>query len=128
MTIELKHHEFKASTFEDEHGPAVMLEQSDGWSSDAPQIVIVHPSQLREVCERFGILSADKEAAKTIATLQRRLLALRDRINAARQSPPEAECIGALAMLADEWCIDFAPRHEPECTGAPEQCAQGSLI
>lgn len=138
MTTVLKHHEFKAELIEDEHGPAVMLEQSEGW--DEPSVVLIHPHQLREVCERFGLAGEEKQA-KEIATLRRRMLALQSRIDdlhyyMAHHSDHkhadlsyELTCLTALADMAEEWCADFdgaqtrAPL--PEC--APSQttsCSQ----
>lgn len=87
-----------------------------------PNEVKLHPHQLRELCEHFGLLTADPQAAKTIATLQRRMLALRGRIDElgdymAKYSDAdqayEIDTIHLLAELADEWCADFA---EPEGT------------
>lgn len=146
MTKNLKHHELKATLIEDEHGPAVMLEQSEGW--DEPSTVLVHPYQLRAVCEQFGILTADPQAEKTIKTLQRRMRALHDRIEglsewmATHSAHKHADltyemtAINALADLAGEWVADFETpeqnstesRPSPECTSAPEPVAQGSLI
>lgn len=115
----LKHHELKAEWVEDKHGPAVMLTQEDGWGDEHEHSVIVHPHQLRHVCEYFGILAADEQAEKTIATLKRRLLALSERVNdlhyyIAHHSDHkhadlsyELVSITALADLADEWCADF---------------------
>jgi hypothetical protein len=40
----------------------------------------MHPWQLRTVLEQFGLVVADKDAEKQIATLERRLLVLRDRM------------------------------------------------
>ena len=48
---------------------------------DDPGTVLIHPWQLRAVCEQFGIIASDPQAAKTIAMLTRRLHLLRDRID-----------------------------------------------
>jgi hypothetical protein len=48
---------------------------------DEPGAVLIHPWQLRAVCEQFGIIASDPQAAKTIATLTRRMLVLQDRID-----------------------------------------------
>lgn len=116
----LKHHELKAEWVEDKHGPAVMLTQEDGWGDDEDHSIIVHPHQLRHVCEHFGILAADP-LAKTVTALQRRLLALRDRITDLEaymvkysdhkhaDLSYEMVNLSALADLADEWCADFMP-------------------
>lgn len=121
MTAQLKQHEFKAQWVDDEHGPAVMIEQSDGWGgNDEAMTVIVHPHQLRHICEHFNILAADQQASKTIQTLQRRMVVLRDRIAdldtymAEHSDHKHADLsyemtqLGALADLAIEWCHDFA--------------------
>ncbi len=42
---------------------------------------MVHPWQLRAVCEQFGLIANDEQSAKTIAMLTRRLLVLRDRVD-----------------------------------------------
>lgn len=113
----LKHHETKAEWINDEHGTAVMLTQVEGW--DTEMTVIVAPSQLRAVCEHFGILARDERAAKTITALQRRMLALRDRIDALSEYMTncsdhkhadltyEMVSLNALADIASEWCTDF---------------------
>ena len=84
-----------------------------------PNEVRLHPWQLRAACEHFGLLTADPQAAKTIATLQRRMLALRDRIDALgnyltncsdhehADLTHELITIRAMVELADEWCADF---------------------
>ncbi len=80
MTDTLTHHELTAEWVDDQKGRAIMLtQQVDNY--DAPAEVLMHPWQLRAVCERFGIIASDPQAAKTIATLTRRLLVLRDRID-----------------------------------------------
>ena len=71
MTTKLTHHHLTAEQVNDEHGTAIMLTQQDG--IEEPQSVLVHPFQLRAVCEQFGIIASDTRAAKTIATLQRRI-------------------------------------------------------
>lgn len=126
----------------DEHGTAIMLTQQDG--IEDPQTVLVHPWQLRAVCEHFGIIASDAQAAKTIATLQRRMAGLRDRIDAladwmAKHSDHahadlsyEVTQLQALQDLAGEWCAEFGePESDTtpaaaECTNAP--AAQASLL
>lgn len=118
MTNNLTQHALKAEWVNDEHGPAVVLTQNeDGY--DDPETVLVHPWQLRAVCEHFGLIARDQQAAKTIATLQRRLLNLSDRVASladwmAEHSDHEhadlsheMTQIRALADLAGEWCADF---------------------
>ena len=118
MTTKLTHHHLSAEQVNDEHGTAIILTQQDG--IEEPQSVLVHPFQLRAVCEQFGIIASDQQAAKTIATLQRRMVALRDRIDRladwmAKHSDHnhadlsyEVTQLQALQDLANEWCGDFA--------------------
>ena len=149
-TNKLTHHHLTAEQVNDEHGKAIMLtQQEDGYNE--PNTVLVHPFQLRAVCEQFGIIASDPQAAKAIATLQRRMKALHERIEAladwmAQHSDHahadlsyETTQLQALQDLAGEWCADFeeglpesygewphpntAP---PECTSAP--AAQASLL
>ena len=80
MTDTLTHHELTAEWVNDNQGKAIMLTQpADNY--DEPGTVLIHPWQLRAVCEQFEIIAADKQAAKTITTLTRRLLVLSDRVD-----------------------------------------------
>ena len=149
MTTKLTHHHLSAEQVDDEHGTAIMLTQQDG--IEEPQTVLVHPFQLRAVCEQFGIIASDTRAAKTIATLQRRIVGLRDRIDnladwmakhsghAHADLSYETTQLRALQDLAGEWCADFEEdlpegfgesQHPqaapPELTSAP--AAQASLL
>lgn len=143
----LTHHHLTAEALNDQHGQAILLSQQDG--IEEPQSVLVHPWQLRAVCEQFGIIASDPQAAKAIATLQRRMKALHARIEAladwmARHSDHrhadlsyETTQLHALLDLAGEWCADFdseqaAPAVESdstpvECTIAPA-AAQATLL
>ena len=142
MTNKLNHHDLTAELVNDEHGEAIVLTQQKDRHSE-PSTVMVHPWQIRAVCEQFGILSCDPQAAKNIATLQRRMVGLRERIDAltywmAKHSDHkhadltyEMTQLRALQDLAGEWCEDFtespgeaqqaqAPQTtNPKCTGAP---------
>lgn len=149
MTNKLTHHHLTAELVNDEHGEAIMLTQQGGL--EEPNSVLVHPWQLRAVCKQFGIIASDQQAAKTIATLQRRMVGLRERIDdltywMAKHSDHkhadltyEMTQLRALRDLADEWCADFeeglpegfgeGPQPQtapPECTSAP--AAQASLL
>lgn len=118
MKTELKHHEFKAEWVSDEHGEGVMITQSDGWGDEAPT-VILHPWQIRSICEHFQILESDEGAARQIAALKRRMVVLRDRLldlhGHMLESPEhkradlvtELTSVTALLDLAAEWCADF---------------------
>src|SRR5665647_3735795 len=80
MTDTLTHHELTAEWVDDDKGRAILLTQpADNY--DEPGSVLIHPWQLRAVCEQFGIIAADPQTAKTITTLTRRLNLLRDRID-----------------------------------------------
>ena len=80
MTDTLTHHELTAEWVDDEKGRAILLTQpADNY--DDPGTVLLHPWQLRAVCEQFGIIASDPQAAKTITTLTRRLHLLRERID-----------------------------------------------
>ena len=83
-------------------------------------VVDIHPVHLRHIAEKMGLVdSSDPTAAKTITTLQRRMVALRDRNEnlenwMARFSDHkhadlsyETNQLNALADLAREWCYDF---------------------
>lgn len=142
MTTKLTHHHLTAQLVNDEHGTAILLTQQDGL--EEPNSVLVHPWQLRAVCEQFGIIASDQQAAKTIATLQRRMVGLRERIDdltywmAKHGDHEHADLsyemtrLDALRDLADEWCADFeedlpegfgeGPQPQtapPECTRCP---------
>lgn len=117
MTDKLTHHHLAAEEVNDEHGRALLLTQQDG--IEEPHSVLVHPWQLRAVCEHFGIIAKDQQAAATIATLQRRMVSLRDRIDKLddwlthhsdhqhADLSHELVSIGALSELAHEWCAEF---------------------
>lgn len=147
MTTKMTQHHLSAEAVNDEHGKAIMLtQQEDGYNE--PNTVLVHPWQLRAVCEQFGIIASDPQAAKTIATLQRRMKGLHERIEAladwmAQHSDHEHADLSyettqlhSLLDLAGEWCADFdseqaAPAVESdstpaECTTAP--AAQATLL
>ena len=149
MTTKLTHHHLSAEQVNDEHGEAIMLTQQDG--IEEPQSVLVHPWQLRAVCEQFDLIASDQQAAQTISTLQRRMVGLRDRIDdladwMAKHSDHEHADLSyettqlrALQDLAGEWCADFeeglpegfgecqqVQAAPPELTSAP--AAQASLL
>lgn len=126
MTKKLTHHRLTAELVNDSEGPAIMLTQQDG--IEEPQCVLVHPWQLRAVCEQLGIVEGDESAAKVIQTLQRRMLKLRDRVDCMMLYLTEVNTRGhtdlsrelseihALSDLTQEWCSDFVG--EPESLNA----------
>ena len=94
-----------------------MLTQQEG--IDDPCTIVMHPWQLVAACQHLGLTAGDPKAAKDIATLQRRMLALRDRIdNLADWMEKfsdhkhadltyEMTQLHALQDLACEWCHDL---------------------
>lgn len=133
MKESLTHHAIKASRIEDAHGPAILLEQ-DGTTE--AYSVILHPWQLLAVCQHFGLIAGTGEAQKAIRTLQRRLVALDDRIQdlahyVAEYSDhdhadltTEMERLRALADLSSEWVAemqDVAEEGTEPATTSPEQ-------
>ena len=78
MTIFTNHH-LTAEHVNDKSGPAVMLTQQEDIEDAAT--IIIHPWQLVAACQHLGLAASDPKAAKDIATLQRRMLVLRDRID-----------------------------------------------
>ena len=116
MTAYTNHH-LTAEHVNDKSGPAVMLTQQEG--IDDAETIIIHPWQLVAACQHLGLTASDPKAAKDIATLQRRMLALRDRIDnltdwmekfSDRKHADltyEMTQLHALQDLACEWCHDL---------------------
>lgn len=134
------HHHLSAERIEDEHGPAIVLSQQEGIEDS--NVIVIHPWQLRAMCEQFGIIASEDRVRQTIASLQRRMKGLLERIEdladwMAQYSDHrhadlsyEMTQLRALRELTDEWCADFgskeaAPTVEmdstPECATAPAQ-------
>ena len=129
----------------------ILLEQDSCGNIDR---VAIHPIHLRYMAEKMGMVeSSDPTAAKTIATLQRRMVALRDRIESLADwmatysdhkhadLSHETTQLDAMADLAREWCHDFEESEQAapasslpmmdsskptECTPAPS--AQAALL
>lgn len=137
MQTKLTHHDLVAEEVNDEHGQAILLTQQDGL--EEPRSVIAHHWQLRAVCEHFGIVASDEQAAKTIQTLQRRMNGLLGRIehlagwmtNHSDQRHAdltyEITLLQALQDLASEWCGDFADNLRTEGGPAQEVAAGGAV-
>ena len=116
MTIFTNHH-LTAEHVNDKSGPAVMLTQQEG--IDDAETIIIHPWQLVAACQHLGLTASDPKAAHDIATLQRRMMALRGRIdNLADWMEKfsdhkhadltyEMTQLHALQDLACEWCHDL---------------------
>ena len=132
MTAYTNHH-LTAEHVNDKSGPAVMLTQQEG-IEDA-ETIIIHPWQLVAACQHLGLIeTSDATAQKTIATLQRRMLALRDRIdNLADWMEKfsdhkhadltyEMTQLHALQDLACEWCHDLDDHAPAKPDSAP--CTQ----
>ena len=114
----LTHHELTAEWADDEPGEAIVLTQPASRRGGSNTIVL-HPWQIRAVCERFAPPASDRDAAQYVATLERRLQALRDRIEFLddwlrnhsdhRHADLSYECTysGATLDLADEFCFDI---------------------
>lgn len=125
----ITHHHLNVEQVSDDQGQAIiMLTQQDGHSE--PSTVLVHPWQLRAVCEQFEIIASDPQAARTIARLKRQLLVLRDRIDHLgnylthhsdhdhADLSYELTYITATADIAAEFCVDLLDTAAP----APAQC------
>ena len=137
MKTILTHHHLAAEQVNDEHGEAILLTQQSG--IEEPHSVLVHPWQLRAVCERFGIIASDAQAAKAIATLQRRMKGLQGRIehlaewmtNHSDQRHAdltyEITQLQALQDLANEWCAEFADDARTE-SGLAEDAASAGAV
>ena len=129
MKEHLTHHAIKASRIEDAHGPAILLEQDD---ASGDHSVILHPWQLVAVCQHFGLIAGDGEAQKAIRTLQRRLVALDDRIQGLLRYmadcsdhdhadlSSEMERLQALADLSGEWIAEMQDVAEEGAVKAEE--------
>jgi hypothetical protein len=125
MQTKLTHHHLTAEEVVDEHGQAILLTQQDG--IEEPHSVLVHPFQLRAVCEQFEILANDEQTQKTIATLQRRMKGLLGRIEHLAEWMTthsdhrhadltyEVTLLQALQDLASEWCSEFADDLRTDC-------------
>lgn len=114
----------------------IELEQQNGL--DEPDRIEIHPLHLRYMAEQIGLApTSDSTAARTIATLQRRLLLLRDRIKeldgrlwavpvyppGAANDDPDLWFSDATVILADEFCADFADeKTQREPSENPRDC------
>lgn len=72
--------ELKIERMDDGYGDGLILLEQD--SCGNVDRVAIHPIHLRYMAEKFGLIAtSDPLAQKTIATLTRRLLVLRDRVD-----------------------------------------------
>lgn len=109
---EFTNYQVNVELIADEKGSFISLEQQNSYED--PATVYLHPWQLRAACEHFGIIASDHGAAKSIALLERRLMALRDRVEALhgyllKHPDPILGVAYATATLhiANEFCIDL---------------------
>lgn len=119
MSDQLIQHQVRADWLESGDGPEVMLTQDEGGLGEPPMTVMLHPWQLRSICEKFGIVMATEEDARELAAMRRRMTILRDRIDALLNYMREHSdnrhadlsfellSLGAVSDLAGEWCADF---------------------
>lgn len=131
----MTHHHLAAEEVNDNSGPAIMLTQQEG--IEDPHVVLIHPWQLRAICEQFGIIASDTVAEKTIVTLKRRMHLLRDRIENLhnyltnhsdhRHADLSYEVTYATACidLADEFCADL---EDPEPVTYPRTTTSESAL
>ena len=121
--------ELKIERMDDSHGSLILLTQDNGGNVDS---VAIHPIHLRYMAKEMGLVeSVDPTAQKTIATLQRRMVLLRDRIDKLhhylvnhsdhKHADLSYEVTYATACidLADEFCVEFAPNDADETGVTP---------
>lgn len=135
MTDKLTQHHLTAERIADEDGEAIRLTQQEDSCYD-PDTIVIHPWQLRAVCEQLAIIPSDQQSAKTIATLTRRLGLLRDRIDHLASylaNHPDAKHADlsyeqtyatATADLANEFCEEleaYSPPLQSDRPAVPEQ-------
>lgn len=146
--------DLKIELMNDDHGEGLILMEQDSGGNLVR--VAIHPIHLRYMAEKMGLLeSSDPTAQKTISTLKRRMMALRDRIESladwmAKYSDHkhadlshETTQLTALADLAREWCFEFEESEgavhpsslstmdsdkPTECRAARAQAAQAELL
>jgi hypothetical protein len=132
----LKHHEVSAERHEAEHGAEIVLTQRDT-CGNGDDVVTLHPWQLRAICDHFGITTADEQAAKTIAALQRRMLLVltariahladylvtcSDHLHA--DLDYETDYATATAEVAAEFVADFAQLPQQQAASSTSQASQ----
>jgi hypothetical protein len=137
--------ELKIEFLDDGQGDGlILLEQDSCGNLDR---VAIHPIHLRYMAEKFGLIKTSNPAAqKTIATLTRRLLVLRDRIDhmsdyltnhsdhAHANLDYEQTYATATSDIADEFCAELMDTPATIADPSPAPCkpdastAQTSLI
>lgn len=125
--------DLKIELMDDSHGSLILLEQDSGGNIDR---VAIHPIHLRYMAEKMGLAdTSDPQALKTVTTLQRRMVLLRDRIDKLhhylvnhsdhKHADLSYEVTYATACIdmADEFCADFAAAEPSD--GAPTPAGAG---
>lgn len=132
------HHHLTAERFTDDNGPAIMLTQQEG--IEDPDTIVVHPWQLRAACEHLGLIASDQQAEKTIATLQRRMVLLSDRIGNLHNYlvnhsdhkhadlSYEVTYTTACMDLADEFCAEFSGAEQDREAAEEPQKQESSAL
>ena len=125
---------------DDKKGRFIILRQEGCGNSES---VAIHPMHLRYIAEKIGLIpTTDPQAARTIATLQRRLGVLHQRIESLhgyllnnsdhKHADLSYELTYATATLdiADEFCAEFESAEAANEPVAPagQSAAQASLI
>ena len=115
---DITHHHLTAERINDDCDEAIMLTQQEG--IDEPDTIVLHPWQLRAVCEQLGLIVNDSEGQRTIETMQRRMLLLQSRIDHLNHwlhtfsdakhadLSYEQTYSSATAEIADEFCRDLS--------------------
>jgi hypothetical protein len=112
----ISHCNVTAEFLNDEQGPLISLTQQEGYED--PCTVHLHPFQLQSILAEFGVINTDKYADKTIAKLERRLMVLRDRIEALHDNLCNNSNLTWVAThatatmdIAKEFCHDLNAPH-----------------
>jgi hypothetical protein len=110
-------YQVNAELITDERGSFISLQQKD--NGEDLSTVNLHPWQLRAACEHFEIIASDEGSANSIASLERRLMGLRDRIETLRDYLCKnsdhkdvhlsvgATYATATLEIANEFCMDL---------------------
>jgi hypothetical protein len=118
-------------TAEDKNGQFIILSQDGGGNTET---VAIHEIHLRYMAEKWGLIEkSDPQTKTTVATLQRRLLALRARMETLHDYlvnnsdhkhadlTYEVTYATATLDLADEFCAEF------ECANQPSEASPSTV-
>lgn len=133
MAETFQQYELNAETFTDDNGPVIFLTQPKDYCNE-PYKICMHPWQLQAVCEKFGVFEpSDPQSQKTITTLTRRMLVLRERVDhmaywLAHHSDTQHADLSyeqtyatATADIAGEFCAELQGMQP--CTEQPKQAS-----